>query len=119
MASIIMSAPLVVPAVARHTATVIFVHGLGDEGAGWIDLAENWRRRSKFSETKFIFPNAPVIPITVVCCHAALRYDATALTGRQNGGMRMPGWYDIVRRNGVRSASHTTSTADNLPLDRL
>ena len=66
MASIIMSAPLVVPAVARHTATVIFVHGLGDEGAGWIDLAENWRRRSKFSETKFIFPNAPVIPITVV-----------------------------------------------------
>lgn len=79
MASVIMSAPLVVPAVARHTATVIFVHGLGDEGAGWIDLAENWRRRSKFSETKFIFPNAPVIPITVVCCRPILgSVDATA-----------------------------------------
>lgn len=61
-----MSAPLIVPAVRRHTATVIFVHGLGDEGAGWIDLAENWRRRQKFSETKFIFPNAPSIPITLV-----------------------------------------------------
>jgi len=61
-----MSPPLIVPAVRRHTATVIFVHGLGDEGAGWVDLAENWRRRSKFSETKFVFPNAPSIPITVV-----------------------------------------------------
>ena len=50
----------------RHTATVIFLHGLGDQGAGWIDLAVNWRRRQKFTETKFIFPNAPSIPITLV-----------------------------------------------------
>lgn len=77
MASIVMSAPLVVPAVARHTATVIFVHGLGDEGAGWIDLAENWRRRSKFSETKFIFPNAPVIPITVVGYDEAVQIEVS------------------------------------------
>ena len=28
-------APLVVPALRRHTATVIFAHGLGDSGAGW------------------------------------------------------------------------------------
>lgn len=41
-------------------------------------LAEEWRRRNKFPETKFIFPNAPSIPITV------------------NMGMRMPGWYDIA-----------------------
>lgn len=40
-------------------------------------LAETWRRKNKFEEVKFIFPNAPTIPITV------------------NGGMRMPGWYDI------------------------
>jgi len=70
-------APLVVPAVKRHTATVIVAHGLGDSGAGWIFLAENWRRRSKFDEVKFVFPNAPNIPITL------------------NMGMRMPGWYDI------------------------
>lgn len=61
-----MSAPLAVPAMNRHTATVIFLHGLGDQGAGWIDLAVNWRRRQKFTETKFIFPNAPSIPITLV-----------------------------------------------------
>jgi predicted esterase len=41
-------------------------------------IAENFRRRGKFEEIAFIFPNAPVIPITV------------------NGGMRMPGWYDIA-----------------------
>jgi predicted esterase len=58
--------PLVVPAVSRHTATIIMAHGLGDSGAGWVDLAENWRRREKFNEVKFIFPNAPTIPITAV-----------------------------------------------------
>ncbi|MCJ1228810.1 hypothetical protein MMC12_005473 [Toensbergia leucococca] len=71
-------AALVVPALAKHTATVIFAHGLGDSGAGWLGLAENWRRRGKFEEVKFVFPNAPNIPITV------------------NFGMKMPGWYDIT-----------------------
>ncbi|KAF2267362.1 Phospholipase/carboxylesterase [Lojkania enalia] len=70
-------APFVVPALRRHTATIILAHGLGDSGAGWMFLAENWRRRSKFEEVAFIFPNAPNIPITV------------------NMGVRMPGWYDI------------------------
>ncbi|KAF2404364.1 acyl-protein thioesterase 1 [Trichodelitschia bisporula] len=72
------AAALVVPALKRHTATVIVAHGLGDSGAGWLFLAENWRRRNKFEEVKFVFPNAPNIPITL------------------NGGMRMPGWYDLV-----------------------
>jgi len=58
---------LIIPAVKKHTATVIMAHGLGDSGAGWVGLAENWRRRQKFEEVKFIFPNAPAIPITVVC----------------------------------------------------
>jgi Phospholipase/Carboxylesterase len=57
---------LIVPAIKRHTATVIMAHGLGDNGAGWVGLAENWRRRQKFEEVKFIFPNAPAMPITIV-----------------------------------------------------
>jgi len=28
-------------------------------------LAEQWRSQKKFPETKFVFPNAPNIPITV------------------------------------------------------
>ncbi|KIV85663.1 hypothetical protein, variant [Exophiala sideris] len=68
---------LIVPALKKHSATIIMAHGLGDSGAGWVSLAESWRRRGKFEDVKFIFPNAPNIPITV------------------NFGMRMPGWYDI------------------------
>ncbi|KAL8974257.1 MAG: hypothetical protein Q9197_001510 [Variospora fuerteventurae] len=70
-------APLVVPALKKHTATVIWAHGLGDS----LPIAENYRRRSKFDEVAFIFPNAPTIPVTV------------------NFGMKMPGWYDIVAFN--------------------
>ncbi|KAI1626962.1 acyl-protein thioesterase 1 [Exophiala viscosa] len=68
---------LIVPALKKHSATIIMAHGLGDSGAGWVSLAESWRRRGKFEDVKFIFPNAPNIPITV------------------NFGMSMPGWYDI------------------------
>ncbi|KAK5164406.1 acyl-protein thioesterase 1 [Cryomyces antarcticus] len=71
-------AALVVPALKRHTSTVIVAHGLGDTGNGWIFLAESWRRKNKFEETAFVFPHAPHIPITL------------------NMGMRMPGWYDIL-----------------------
>ncbi|KAF2753458.1 acyl-protein thioesterase 1 [Pseudovirgaria hyperparasitica] len=70
-------AAITIPALKRHTATVIFAHGLGDSGAGWLFLVDNWRKRSKFEEVAFILPNAPNIPVTL------------------NMGMRMPGWYDI------------------------
>ncbi|KAK6086056.1 phospholipase/Carboxylesterase [Seiridium cupressi] len=74
--------PLLLPPASRHTATVIFVHGLGDTGHGWADAVQNWRRRSRLDEVKFILPHAPQIPITC------------------NGGMRMPGWYDIIALGG-------------------
>ncbi|KAK4043790.1 Phospholipase/carboxylesterase/thioesterase [Parachaetomium inaequale] len=77
MASIVRAPPLLFPATARHTATVIFVHGLGDTGHGWAGAVENWRRRQRLDEVKFILPHAPAIPITC------------------NWGMKMPGWYDI------------------------
>jgi hypothetical protein len=35
-------APLVVPALKRHTATVIVAHGLGDSGAGWYGMARSF-----------------------------------------------------------------------------
>ncbi|KAF3352931.1 Eukaryotic translation initiation factor 2A [Verticillium dahliae VDG1] len=71
------SAPLVFPAPGRHTATVIFAHGLGDTGHGWASAVESWRRRQRLDGVKFILPNAPMIPITA------------------NGGMAMPGWFDL------------------------
>ena len=64
--------PLIFPAATQHTATVIFVHGLGDTGHGWASAVENWRRRSRLSEVKFILPHAPQIPITCVSPESVL-----------------------------------------------
>ncbi|PHH81972.1 hypothetical protein CDD82_7404 [Ophiocordyceps australis] len=75
--SVHRAAPLIVPAVSRHTATVIFLHGLGDTGHGWEDAVQQWRQRKRLDEVKFVLPTAPMIPITL------------------NMGMRMPGWFDI------------------------
>ncbi|KAK1455993.1 phospholipase/Carboxylesterase [Colletotrichum cuscutae] len=78
--SVARTAPLVFPAAGKHTATVIFAHGLGDTGHGWASAVENWRRRQRLDEVKFVLPHAPQIPVTC------------------NWGMRMPGWFDIVSR---------------------
>src|SRR5688572_8967141 len=66
MASIRRTTPMVFPAAGRHTATVIFAHGLGDSGHGWASAVEHWRRRQRLDEVKFILPHAPQIPISVV-----------------------------------------------------
>ncbi|KAK2038214.1 phospholipase/Carboxylesterase [Colletotrichum somersetense] len=83
MSSLARSAPLVFPAAGKHTATVIFAHGLGDTGKGWASAVENWRRRQRLDEVKFVLPHAPEIPITC------------------NWGMRMPGWFDIKKLDGT------------------
>ena len=120
LSTMVSPAPLIVPALKKHTATVIWAHGLGDRyqlyttqplisrsdlykwsrmvshinptqfcrqcpNVDRSPIAENWRRRGKFEEVKFVFPNvclpfaklvaivrvsnalqAPTIPITVV-----------------------------------------------------
>lgn len=64
--SAVRKASLVVPAATRHTATVIFAHGLGDTGHGWGPVVENWRRRQRLDHVKFILPHALTKPITAV-----------------------------------------------------
>ncbi|PWW78473.1 Phospholipase/carboxylesterase [Tuber magnatum] len=82
------AAAIVVPAATRHTATFIFLHGLGDTGAGWYvsSVSENFRLRRKFDECSFIFPHAPMIPVTL------------------NMGMRMPSWFNIVSTSHIQAA---------------
>jgi lysophospholipase-1 len=60
------AAPIVIGPVGKHTATVIFCHGLGDSGNGWTDTVHLWMRKQRLNEVKFILPHAPQIPITVV-----------------------------------------------------
>ncbi|KAK7685975.1 hypothetical protein QCA50_010785 [Cerrena zonata] len=61
----------------KHTATVIFIHGLGDTGFGWQPLAEFLGKDPQLDRVKWILPHAPRR-------HIPLRNDT------------MPAWYDFV-----------------------
>ena len=52
------------------------LHGLGDTGDGWSDIASDFQ--TGLPHVKFIFPTAPRRSITL------------------NMGMKMTGWYDIA-----------------------
>ncbi|EKX45995.1 hypothetical protein GUITHDRAFT_57831, partial [Guillardia theta CCMP2712] len=61
------------PKGEQHTATVIFMHGLGDSGYGWAPVSE----QLQMPWIKFMFPTAPAQPVSL------------------NMGMEMPAWFDI------------------------
>ncbi|KAJ1864820.1 hypothetical protein LPJ57_006129, partial [Coemansia sp. RSA 486] len=61
---------VIVNARKAHTASVIFIHGLGDSGYGWKPVAE--MLSPSLPHVKFVLPNAPEQPVTL------------------NGGFRMP-----------------------------
>ncbi|KAI1116586.1 phospholipase/Carboxylesterase [Nemania sp. NC0429] len=82
MAAIQRSRPLFFSASTKHTATVIFLHGLGDTGFGWAPAVEGWIRRGRLDQVKWVLPHAPRIPVTAA------------------EGMPMPGWFDIAALNG-------------------
>lgn len=69
---------ITIPSRAKHTASVIFAHGLGDSGAGWSFLPELMSAQQLLPQVKWILPNAPHSPVTI------------------NNGMAMPSWYDIT-----------------------
>ncbi|GAA6059038.1 hypothetical protein JCM10212_001263 [Sporobolomyces blumeae] len=70
-----MPNPVVLEALGKHTATVIFAHGLGDSAAGWVPLAQSLR--TKYRHIKWVLPTAPQQPVSI------------------NMGMRMTSWFDI------------------------
>ncbi len=59
------------------TATVLLMHGLGADGRDFVSIA-NELTLDAVGPIRFVFPNAPVIPVTI------------------NGGYQMPAWYDIL-----------------------
>jgi len=66
-------APVVIPPKSPHTATLIFLHGLGDTGHGW---ASNLATITP-GHVKIICPTAPTMPVTL------------------NFGSQMPSWFDL------------------------
>lgn len=65
-----------IPPEDIHKFSVIWLHGLGADGHDFEGIVPELQLKDKKS-IRFIFPNAPVQPVTV------------------NGGMEMRAWYDI------------------------
>jgi phospholipase/carboxylesterase len=62
---------------ASPTATIIWLHGLGADGHDFEPIVPEIVHRGERA-WRFVFPNAPVRPVTI------------------NGGMAMRAWYDIA-----------------------
>ena len=54
-------APVIVSPSGKHTATLIFLHGLGDTGHGWASSLAEVRQ----SHVKIVCPTANTIPVTL------------------------------------------------------
>ncbi|HXU53309.1 MAG TPA: alpha/beta hydrolase-fold protein [Casimicrobiaceae bacterium] len=65
---------------ASPDASVILLHGLGDDGRGWSDIVRSLPLPAG-AAIRFVFPHAPVMPVSI------------------NNGMRMRAWYDIKAAN--------------------
>jgi phospholipase/carboxylesterase len=61
----------------QPVATILIMHGLGADGRDFVPMAEQLDL-SSVGPVRFLFPNAPVMPVTI------------------NGGYAMPAWYDIL-----------------------
>ncbi|KAJ7599179.1 Phospholipase/carboxylesterase/thioesterase [Mycena floridula] len=68
---------ITIPAISKHTATLIFVHGLGDSAEGIKPVCLALRQSPSLHHVKWIIPDAPIRPVTM------------------NFGMAMPSWFDI------------------------
>jgi phospholipase/carboxylesterase len=80
---------------AEPSASVIWLHGLGADGHDFEPIVPELRLPATLP-TRFVFPHAPVRPVTI------------------NGGMAMRAWYDIVtldRGGPVDSAGIDESSA--------
>lgn len=76
------------PARGSAETVVVWLHGLGASGHDFEPLVPILGQVLDVSKTRFVFPHAPVRPVTI------------------NMGMRMPAWYDILSldHTGVRES---------------
>ena len=59
---------------AGSTKTIIFIHGLGDNGQGWLTQLN----QATQGKVRIVTPNAPDVPVTL------------------NGGHKSPSWFDMM-----------------------
>jgi len=77
---------LTLPAKANETATLIFLHGLGDSGFGFQPFAA--QIQTIFPYIRCVLPHAPVQPVTL------------------NGHMLMPSWHDVTTLEKIDSENY-------------
>ena len=95
------------PAQSKHKASIIWLHGLGDSGNGFLPIAPELGLPADLG-VRFIFPHAPEQPVTI------------------NGGMVMRAWYDIksfdldkrADETGVRDSSAQVEALIQAELDK-
>lgn len=61
--------PDVIELLAEHTATIIFIHGLGDKPETLHEPINQWRSNGHVDNIKFVLPHAPIILFTAVLLH--------------------------------------------------
>ncbi len=71
-----MTDPVVIETASAPTGSIIWLHGLGADGHDFEPIVPELRLPDSLS-LRFVFPHAPVRPVTV------------------NGGMAMRAWFDI------------------------
>lgn len=81
-------APIEIETAPQPTASVIVMHGLGADGNDFVPIARELDL-SSVGPVRFVFPNAPHIPVTI------------------NGGRPMPAWYDIALPDPHRNEDET------------
>jgi phospholipase/carboxylesterase len=69
--------PIEIQTAENPAASIIVIHGLGADGNDFVPIARELDL-SSVGPVRFVFPNAPVMKVTV------------------NGGYPMPAWYDIA-----------------------
>lgn len=79
---------IVIETTGQVNVAIIWLHGLGASGDDFVPVVDELKKSAPFG-IRFIFPNAPMIPVTV------------------NGGYIMPAWYDILNMSGLsREVDH-------------
>lgn len=81
-------------------ATILLMHGLGADGNDFVPIAQEMDLKA-VGPVRFVFPNAPVIPVTI------------------NGGYRMPAWYDILGTDLVRREDEAGLRQSHAALEAL
>jgi len=102
---------VILPAPGTHTATVVWLHGLGADGNDFVSIVPELGL-PKNHGIKFVFPHAPVQPVTInngmpmrawYDILSLTRMEKRDVTGTQNSAARIAGLLDAERAAGIAS----------------